>query len=115
MTRQASSLHFLLLLVLMGASLYSYIDRENSLTKAELMLAPVCREVGEMEEQNAALRYQLSRFEAPSHLFQIASEAPYGHLGATEGQTLALSADVDIEDAPSPTHAPQPRIASSAR
>lgn len=114
MNRQASSFRFSLLLVLMGASLYSYIDRENNLTKAELMLAPVCREVGEMEEQNAAMRYQLSRFEAPSHLFQIAREAPYGHLGATDGQTLALSTEVEVEEA-TPSHAPQPRIASSAR
>jgi len=109
-----SSFRLLLLLVLMGASLYSYIDRENNLTKAELMLAPVYREVGEMEEQNAALRYQLSRFEAPSHLFQIASEAHYGHLGPADGLTLALTTEKEIEELPA-THAPQPRIASSAR
>lgn len=114
MTTLSSALRFLVLLFLMGASLYSYIGRENSLTQAELMLAPIAREVGEMEEQNAALRYQLSRFEAPSHLFQIASHALYGHLDVADSEVLARASEVE-ETAQQMPNAPQRHIAASAR
>ena len=93
-----SSIRLLILIVLFGASLFSYIDRENSLTAARLALDPVLREVKTLEEGNAVLSYQLSRFEAPSHLFEIAGEPAYGHLVPAEDQVWAVASPQEHMD-----------------
>lgn len=113
-----SSIRLLALLVFFGASLFSYIDRENRLTAARLALDPVVREVKALEEGNAALSYQLSRFEAPSHLLEIAGEPAYGHLAPARSQVWALATPQEPQDqpdfqAPQSTRSLSPHIAAS--
>jgi|AACY02.12.fsa_nt_gi hypothetical protein len=102
-----NSIRLLTLLLLLGASLYSHIERENRVTHAQIMLSPAQREVTELQEGNAHLSYLLSRFEAPSTLFQTARGADYGHLSGKESALIAYTQERQTPQVKSSEHETQ--------
>lgn len=60
--------------------LYRYIDEQNQVTELLLSLPQLEREIHEIEEENARLRFSIERWESPSHLLELARQNEYTHL-----------------------------------
>lgn len=63
-----------------GLCLYSYLDRQNSLTKMKIQLPQTEKEIQLVREENRRLSYQIEQFESPSHLIELAHRPEFGHL-----------------------------------
>lgn len=101
---------------LFGAALFSYVDRENSLTKARLELFPIAKEIKELEESNAAHSFELAEIYAPHHLLELAMDPEFGHLTAPEDQSIALyvPAEASLQKTiEKPSTPPAPHVAAS--
>lgn len=59
-------------------SLYSYIDKQNELTKLKLSLPRITKEIKVIHEENTRLAFEIESFESPQHLLALSKE--YGHL-----------------------------------
>lgn len=59
---------------------YSAIDYQNQLTALRISIPPLTREVNRIEEANNRIRYEVERFENPSHLMTLARQPQFGHL-----------------------------------
>lgn len=64
--------------VVFGISTFSYINKSNDLTRIKLRLPKEEREVALLRERNKQLRYEISQFENPAHLMELARE--FSHL-----------------------------------
>lgn len=63
-----------------GISLYSYIDKQNAVTKRRLQIPVVAKEIKDLKETNTRLQYEIDLFESPEHLMQLARHSEYSHL-----------------------------------
>ena len=63
-----------------GLCLYSYLDRQNSLTKMKIQLPQMEKEIQLIREENRRLSYQIEQFENPSHLIELAHRPEFSHL-----------------------------------
>lgn len=70
----------LICIALFGVLLYSYIDRQNSVTRRRLEIPVLAKEIKELKETNARLQYEIDLFESPEHLMQLARLSEYSHL-----------------------------------
>ena len=67
-------------IVAIGFSLYGIIDHQNRITKLRMEVPKLSKEVKALDEKERALRYELERFEDPSHLLRLAKQPEFGHL-----------------------------------
>ncbi len=67
-------------LTVFGFCLYSYLEKQNSLTKLKIQLPKVEKEIQMIREENRRLSYQIDRFESPSNLIELAHRPEYSHL-----------------------------------
>ncbi len=76
------SLYFQLLFCLLigGAFLFFYIEKENGLIELRLTIPKVQKEVKILEEENQRLQYAIDIFESPVHLMQLLRQPEFGHL-----------------------------------
>lgn len=65
---------------LFGGSLYCYLGQQNELTKLKIVLPQVAYEVQILEEENTRLRYEVEKFESPTHLMDLAKRCEFSHL-----------------------------------
>ena len=65
---------------LTGGLLYTYVDRQNEITKLRLAIPQVAKAVKEIQEKNTRLQYQIDQFESPEHLMRLALRAEFAHL-----------------------------------
>jgi|SRR3989344_2790945 len=63
-----------------GVCLYSYLERQNELTKMKIYLPQVEQEIAAMREENQRLTYQIEQFENPAYLIDIAHRPEFSHL-----------------------------------
>lgn len=81
------------------AVLFSYasISKQNELTKLQLRLPKITKEIESIEKSNQYLRYLIEAFENPLHLMQLAREPEYAHL-KTPYLEEVISVPVAIEE-----------------
>ncbi len=60
--------------------LYSYVNKQNELTKLKIAIPQVAKELQTLREKNTQLKYEIDRFENPEHLMELAREQRFSHL-----------------------------------
>lgn len=92
-----------------GGFLYSYIDKQNALTKRRLQIPVLAKEIKDLKEENTRLQYQIDLFESPEHLLQLARSHEFSHLKQPmfkeiltlqEGLALQISSDPTVGQDP---------------
>lgn len=62
----------------LGFLLYSYVGKQNEITKLRIKLPSLAEEVKKIEEENIRLQYEISSFNSPSHLMQLSEDEKFG-------------------------------------
>jgi hypothetical protein len=62
------------------ALLYSYVDKQNEVTRLRLEIPVLAKEIKEIKEQNTRLHYEIEIFESPQRLMELARHSEFGHL-----------------------------------
>ncbi len=71
----------LLICIFIGcATLSFYIEKLNELTELRLQIPLLSKEVKEIQEKNLELSYEISQFESPVFLIQLARKPQFSHL-----------------------------------
>ncbi len=60
--------------------LFVYLDKQNELTKLKIMMPKVEKEIVLLKEENKRLKYEIEKFESPSHLMELARLPEFAHL-----------------------------------
>lgn len=71
------------LLVCIGACgifLYSYVDKQNAVTKRRLEIPVLAKEIKDLKEENTRMQYEIDLFESPEHLMELARNSEFSHL-----------------------------------
>ncbi len=63
-----------------GLWLYSYIEKQNTLTDLRIRIPELSRSVKTIQEENTRLQYEIDQFENPEHLIELARHAEFAHL-----------------------------------
>jgi hypothetical protein len=63
-----------------GGFLYSYIDKQNAVTRRRLEIPILAKEIKDLKEENTRLKYEIEFFESPEHLIELARLNQYSHL-----------------------------------
>ena len=74
---------FIRILVCIGACgvcLYSYIDKQNAVTRRRLEIPVLAKEIKDLKEENTRLQYEIDLFESPEHLMELARHSEFSHL-----------------------------------
>jgi cell division protein FtsL len=61
-------------------SLYSYVDKQNAVTKRRLEIPVLAKEIKDIKEENTRLQYEIELFESPEHLMELARHSEFSHL-----------------------------------
>ena len=67
-------------IIVLGICLYSYVNKQNSLTKLKLFLPEIQKQIAEIKEENERLKYEIDHFESPAHLMELARHPEFSHL-----------------------------------
>jgi hypothetical protein len=104
-----------------GVCLYSYIDKQNAVTKRRLGIPVVAKEIKELKEANTRFQFEIDLFESPEHLMELARHSEYSHLkqpmlkeilSMKEGLALEVSSEDQEEQV---DHRPQLKFAIGAK
>lgn len=71
------------ILICIGASgvfLYSYVDKQNHVTRRRLEIPVLAKKIKDLNEQNTRLQYEIDLFESPEHLMELARHSEFSHL-----------------------------------
>ncbi len=63
-----------------GLCLYTYIDKQNKITKLRLEIPALTNQLQAIEQENMQLKFQIDQFESPTHLLELAKRPEYRHL-----------------------------------
>lgn len=63
-----------------GGFLYSYVDKQNAVTRRRLEIPVLAKEIKDLKEGNTRLKYEIELFESPEHLMELARHSEYSHL-----------------------------------
>lgn len=63
-----------------GLLLYSYVDKQNDVTRLRLEIPQLAKEIKDLREENTRLQYEIDLFESPQNLIQLASHSEFAHL-----------------------------------
>lgn len=101
-------IRFLLCIGVFGVFLYSYIDKQNAVTRRRLEIPVLAKEIKDIKEANTRLQYEIDLFESPEHLMELARHSEYSHLKQPmlkeiltlqEGLALQVSPEEEKENA----------------
>jgi hypothetical protein len=67
-------------LMVFALCLYSYIDKQNQLTKMRMEIPHLAKEIKAIKEENTRLQYEIDQFESPAHLMELARSSEFSHL-----------------------------------
>lgn len=100
---------------LLGLSLYSYIDMQNTVTTLRIRIPALAQVVKNIEEENIRLQYEIDEFENPLHLIQLARHYKLDHLKhPLVSAIMHLKEGIALHSAPHVQeevfHVKQPRI-----
>jgi len=92
-----------------GLLLYSYVDRQNDVTRLRLEIPQLAKEIKDLREENTRLQYEIELFESPQNLMQLASHSEFAHLKhpmvkeiVTMDEGLALQISTEEKGEPLP-------------
>lgn len=63
-----------------GIFLYSYIEKQNGLTRLRLKIPVLGKEIRDLKEYNTHLKYEIELFESPEHLITLSRNSEFSHL-----------------------------------
>ncbi len=63
-----------------GVFLYSYVDKQNGVTRRRLEIPVLAKEIKDLKEFNTRLQYEIDLFESPEHLMELARHSEFSHL-----------------------------------
>ncbi len=64
----------------LGLCLYSYIDKQNEVTRRRLEIPLVAKENKELRQANTCLQYEIDLFESPEHLMELSARSEFAYL-----------------------------------
>lgn len=64
----------------LAACLYGYVGQQNAVTKKQLEIPRLTREIKVLQEENARLKVAIEQFESPEHLIALARQEAFAHL-----------------------------------
>lgn len=67
-------------IVMLGGFLYTYILKQNEITKLRLEIPQVAKRLQSIEQENTRLRFEIDQFENPLNLMEMARRPEYRHL-----------------------------------
>lgn len=116
----AIAFKFFFCIFILGVSLYSYIDMQNTLTSQRIRIPQIAQEIRNIEEGNIRLQYEIDAFENPLHLIELARESGLEHLKhPLLSSVVHLKEGVALQIAPPHQeeifHVKQPRITLGAK
>ncbi len=104
-----------------GLLLYSYVDRQNDVTRLRLEIPQLAKEIKDLREENTRLQYEIDLFESPQNLMHLASHCEFAHLKhpmgkdiVTMDEGLALQISTEEKGEPLPVKSKLP-LAVGAR
>lgn len=59
---------------------YSYIDKQNAVTRRRLEIPILLKEIKDLKEEKTRLQYEIDLFESPEHLMELARHREFSHL-----------------------------------
>lgn len=65
---------------LLGLALYSYLQTQHALTHFKIQIPEMEKEITLVQEENRRLAHEISQFQNPSHLMELARRPEYSHL-----------------------------------
>lgn len=65
---------------LFGLGLYSYLEKQNTLTRLKMTIPVLAEEIAQIKEQSSHYRYEIDQFENPIHLMELARSPEFAHL-----------------------------------
>jgi len=75
-----------------GFFLYSYVDKQNSLTGLKMRIPEIARDIKAVKQECKRLQYEIDRFESPENLLALAREERFSHLKHPYSNEIALLA-----------------------
>ncbi len=63
-----------------GVFLYSYVDKQNAVTRRRLDIPVLAKEIKDLKEENTRLQYEIDLFESPERLMELARHTEFAHL-----------------------------------
>ena len=63
-----------------GVFLYSYVDKQNAVTRRRLEIPVLAKEIKDLKEVNTRLQFEIDLFESPEHLMELARHSEYSGL-----------------------------------
>lgn len=63
-----------------GLCLYSYIEKQNELTKMKIELPQLAKQMAELSEDIKKIQYDVKKFENPAYLMQLVRQPEFTHL-----------------------------------
>lgn len=102
MTNKGLFLRILVCIGACGGFLYSYVDKQNAVTRCRLEIPVLAKQIKDMQEENTRLQYEIDIFESPEHLMELARHSEFSHLKhpmlkeivtMQEGLALQVSSD----------------------
>ena len=69
-----------LCLLVLSLFLYSYVDKQNDVTRLKIELPKIAKDVRFLSEENKKLQYAIDQFENPIHLMELSRSHEYAHL-----------------------------------
>jgi hypothetical protein len=106
MWNQGPLVRILVCIGIAGGFLYSYVDKQNEVTRRRLEIPVLSRQIKDLKEENTLLQYEIDLFESPEHLMELARHSEFSHLKhpmlrevltMREGVSLQVSSGADEE------------------
>ncbi len=121
MSEKGPLIRILICIGVFGVSLYSYVDKQNEVTRRRLEIPVIAKEIKDLKEANTRLKYEIDLFESPEHLMELARHSEYSHLKQpmfkeviTMQQGLALEVSSEDTDEKTPSR-PKLKFAIGAK
>lgn len=73
-------IRILLCIIILGSFLYSYINKQNSITELRLQIPIAAKDLQTLQQENTKLRFEIDQFENPHHLMELARQPQFSHL-----------------------------------
>ncbi len=73
-------IRLMICIVIVGLTLYKYIDKMNEVTELRLTIPILAKELQDINEKNIEIQYAIETFESPGHLMELARKPEFGHL-----------------------------------
>lgn len=67
-------------LLAVGACCFSYLEKQNELTKLRLYAPKLLKDVQNIREENTRLRYRIQQLDNPENLIRLAQEEKFSRL-----------------------------------